>query len=92
MDYQMGVTSLSAIVRKKGTDVVDVFTLKGAEIGQAQRIADEQNKANPNLALTWRDIINVETVANQKAGANSVPAEPKEVEPDKDEEEVEVTK
>jgi lambda family phage portal protein len=70
-DYQMGITTLSALTRKKGRDVEDVFTEKAGEIALAQVKADDMNKSNPSLALTWRDIINVETVANQKAAESS---------------------
>lgn len=54
--FNMGATTLSAIVRKKGRDAEDVLREKGNDIAAAERIAQEIN-AEHGTKLTWRDLI-----------------------------------
>lgn len=66
--FNLGTSSLKAIIHSQGGDVDEVLEEKAVDIRRAIRIASQVNQEFPGANLTWRDIIN-----SQPAGSAPLP-------------------
>lgn len=56
--WQLGIGNLEQFAREKQTTRADLLNAKRGDIEAAAAVAEQINKARPDLAITWRDIIN----------------------------------
>ena len=56
--FNMGLTSITREAATLGLDGEEIMAQKAGDIATAQRLANEANAINPELRLTWRDLIN----------------------------------
>lgn len=82
LEYNMGVSSLSMLTRKKGRDAEDVLKEKGADMATAARIAKELNDEN-GTSFTWKDLIQT-GIPGQVPATTEPPDENGEIPEDKD--------
>lgn len=64
--WAFGKTSLKEIASAQGKDREEMLDEKGRDIIEAARVAADANRANPELKLTWRDIIDPKMRGEQR--------------------------